>query len=60
VATYSFYKGHSLQTVRYGSPGGRLRYIASQWVRGKPKRRVVIWTGSEHLVIRGSATGKDQ
>ena len=60
MATYSFYKGHSLQTVRYGALGGRLRCIAQKWVAGKPKRRVVIQTAREAITLRGSATGKDQ
>jgi len=59
VATYSFYKGHSLQTVRYGAPGGRLRYIAQKWVADKSKRRVEVFSDSEHFTIRGNATGKD-
>ena len=59
MATYSFYKGRVLQTVRYGALGGRLRYIAQKWVVGKPKRRVVIQTARETTVLRGTAAGKD-
>jgi len=60
MATYLFFKGKSLQVTRYGPSGGRLRYIASRWVQGKPKRRVIIRTDSETITIRGSATRKEE
>ncbi len=60
MATYLFYKGRSLHVARMDRPTGRLRAYAETWVCGKPKRRVVIWVGSEHFTIRGTATGKDR
>ncbi len=60
MATYLFYKGRALQAARMDRYTGKFRAYAEQWVCGKPNRRVIIWVGSEHYTICGSATGKDQ